>query len=274
MELLWRSPGLTASQIARDVDANRATISAVLSQLVEARWLTKDAVGGYHPTAHLDRQNFALGPSRLVEAAEPLLRALTEHTGYGGAFVAVTEDESEFLVLTGRAGEQVPPGVAVGNRIPVAPPRGASYMAFQPDADQERWLQLLSESERPRIREFLDTIRAEQAAVWQLDRDHRQVFDLLAEVSAALGREHEQLRTRALGQLFTLGRRGWTSADLASRTAVSVSRIQVPLLDADGHHAGFELVLGVLRTDLPVTEVHHHIAELRAMAAELAPLAG
>ena len=134
----------TLSEIARDLKLNKATLHAILGALTEEGYLVRD------PGA----KSYALGPALVAlgnsavstfpaaECAVPEMRALTDELGLD---CVASANISEEIVILARAGVPRPFGVYIqaGQRLPLAPPLGAVFVAWSDEATIERWLSKL-----------------------------------------------------------------------------------------------------------------------------------
>jgi DNA-binding IclR family transcriptional regulator len=167
------------SDIARRLNANKATCHAMLSELVEQGMLIR------HPgdkTYLLGPALVALGTSAAREAHEALGLARDEMAAIGGE-----------MVIMGRADVDRPlfGYLPVGNRSPLVPPYGAEFLAWAPEAEVEAWLDLhepaLSEAERDAYYQALDRIRL--AGYHASELEHvmalRRVVELLSGLPGA-----------------------------------------------------------------------------------------
>ena len=135
----------TLSEIARDLKLNKATLHAILGALTDEGYLVRD------PAA----KSYALGPALVAlgnsavstypaaECAVPEMRALTAELGLDCVASAAISDE---IVILARAGVPRPFGVYIqaGQRLPLAPPLGAVFVAWSDEATIENWLGRLS----------------------------------------------------------------------------------------------------------------------------------
>jgi DNA-binding IclR family transcriptional regulator len=131
----------TLSEIARDLKLNKATLHAILGALTDEGYLVRD------PAA----KSYALGPALVAlgnsavstypaaECAVPEMRALTEELALDCVASASISDE---IVILARAGVPRPFGVYIqaGQRLPLAPPLGAVFVAWSDDTTIENWI--------------------------------------------------------------------------------------------------------------------------------------
>ena len=136
----------TLSEIARDLTLNKATLHAILGALTDEGYLVRD------PAA----KSYALGPALVAlgnsavstypaaECAVPEMRALTDELGLDCVASAAISGE---IVILARAGVPRPFGVYIqaGQRLPLAPPLGAVFVAWSDDATIERWISKLGD---------------------------------------------------------------------------------------------------------------------------------
>ena len=126
---------LTLSEIARDLQLNKATLHAILNALADAGYLVRDPA----------RKSYGLGPALIavgnasaasstsVDYALPEMQALTDELGLDCVASAAIHDE---IVILARTGTPRPFG-------PLRPPIGTVFVAWSPEEDVEHWLSLL-----------------------------------------------------------------------------------------------------------------------------------
>ena len=142
---------LTLSEIARDLQLNKATLHAILNALADAGYLVRDPA----------RKSYGLGPALIavgnasaasstsVDYALPEMQALTDELGLDCVASAAIHDE---IVILARTGTPRPFGVHVlpGQRLPLRPPIGTVFVAWSPEEDVEHWLSLLGSAAGPK----------------------------------------------------------------------------------------------------------------------------
>jgi len=131
----------TLSEIARDLTLNKATLHAILGALTDEGYLVRD------PAA----KSYALGPALVAlgnsavstypaaECAVPEMRALTDELGLDCVASAAISGE---IVILARAGVPRPFGVYIqaGQRLPLAPPLGAVFVAWSDEKTIDAWI--------------------------------------------------------------------------------------------------------------------------------------
>jgi len=134
----------TLSEIARDLTLNKATLHAILGALTDEGYLVRDpAVKSYAlGPALVALGNSAVSTYPAAECAVPEMRALTDELALDCVASAAISDE---IVILARAGVPRPFGVYIqaGQRLPLAPPLGAVFVAWSDDAVVDRWLSKL-----------------------------------------------------------------------------------------------------------------------------------
>src|SRR6266542_1698075 len=146
LNYLAAHPGekLTLSEIAREVELNKATLHAILSALTEAGYLVRDPA----------RKSYGLGPALIalgnaasstqpaVDYALPEMQALTDELGLDCVASAPIHDE---IVILARSGTPRPFGVYVlpGQRLPLTPPIGTVFVAWSTQEEIDHWLSRL-----------------------------------------------------------------------------------------------------------------------------------
>lgn len=164
LNLLAQEPNRrwTLSEIARDLDLNKATLHALLFALSEAGYLTRDRTEktyGLGP-ALIALGNSALSASPAAHTALPEMQALTAELGVECVASAAIHDEIVILV---RAGTPRPFGVYVepGQRLPLAPPLGSVFVAWSGDEAVARWLRKadVPKAVQKRYRDAIEVVR-------------------------------------------------------------------------------------------------------------------
>ena len=137
----------TLSELARNLELNKATLHAILSALADSGYLVRDE----------EEKSYGLGPALIavgnaavsafpvVDYAVPEMQALTDDLGLMCVASAAIHDE---IVILARTGSPRPFGVYVqpGQRLPLVPPLGAVFVAWQGPREIERWLARLGPS--------------------------------------------------------------------------------------------------------------------------------
>ncbi|WP_232303611.1 helix-turn-helix domain-containing protein [Pseudofrankia sp. DC12] len=157
--------GLSQSEIARRLDATPATCYPTLAALERAGWLRR------HPT----RRTYALGPGLIaagqaaaagtdaLSAGRALMADLHRRLGLSVvALVPAVEYATVAHLVVDPHGPRPVATLRVGDRIPFHPPLGATFMAWQPDAVVDAWLDRGAQdaADRAQYREILPVIRA------------------------------------------------------------------------------------------------------------------
>lgn len=162
LELLAGHPDerFTLSEVARRCGLNKATAHALLSALTRSGILLR----------HPEEKRYSLGP-RLVAIGEaarrgytaadfaaPVLDALVAETGLWARAWRVMGDQITCVAQAGGAGD---PPFEVPARVPLVPPYGASFMAWNDPPTVEAWLaRARSSALVPHALESLPAIRA------------------------------------------------------------------------------------------------------------------
>ncbi len=220
----------TLSEIARDLDLNKATLHAILFALTEAGYLTRDVAEktyGLGP-ALIALGNSALSASPAAQTALPEMQALTASLGVECVASAAIHDE---IVILARAGTLRPFRVYVepGQRLPLAPPLGTVFVAWS-DADAiDRWLR-----------------KADVPAT--VEKRYRRAVEVVRERGYSVGLEGESF-ARALGgqprsarSMLERNVRGirieeYALLDLERSASYRVNHIGAPVFGPDGRVA-------------------------------------
>jgi DNA-binding IclR family transcriptional regulator len=162
LELLAGHPDerFTLSEVARRCGLNKATAHALLSALTRCGVLLR----------HPDEKRYSLGPRLVVigEAARhgytaadfagPVLAELAAETGLWARAWRVAGDH---IACVAQAGEPDDPPVEAPAQVPLVPPYGAAFMAWNDTPTVEAWLARARASALvPRAIESLAAIRA------------------------------------------------------------------------------------------------------------------
>jgi DNA-binding IclR family transcriptional regulator len=179
----------TLSDLATELDVNVSSAHAVLGVLAEEGYVVRDA---RLRTYSLGPSVVALGSGALerhpaVDHARDEARRLSEKLGLGVAVTALAGDDIVFLARVGehRAREVA---VHVGQRIPLAPPIGAVFMAW---LDPEPWL--ARAADRGAMETVLDDVRARGWAVALETDAHRSSGGSVTELLKELDQEQYQV---------------------------------------------------------------------------------
>lgn len=167
LNLLAAHPGrrYTLSEIARDLSLNKATLHAILGELTSSGYLVREEGGKSYALgpALLALGNSAMSTSPAAETAVPEMQALTNELGLDCVASASIAGE---IVILARTGIPRPFGVYVqpGQRLPLAPPLGAVFVAWSDRATIDRWLgRLGGDAKKATVDHFrraVDAVRA------------------------------------------------------------------------------------------------------------------
>ncbi|MEX5636353.1 IclR family transcriptional regulator [Parafrankia sp. FMc2] len=140
-----RSFGL--SELARQLDMNKATAHAMLATLTDAGWLLRDNTDKSYRLgpALVAVGDAAAGPERqALDLARPYLRRL--HAEFGAQTMAGTVVGDDIVVLAVEGDSWEPDGLGSrpGSRVPLSPPLGTAFIAWSGPDGVERWLHRLS----------------------------------------------------------------------------------------------------------------------------------
>jgi len=224
---------LSLTDLAAATGMSRATAHAVLATLVERGWVDRDeqdksyAVGP--ALALLGRDLVAARPAdRLARDAAAKLAADTGHTA------VVVERVGDAVVVTevvAAPGLSTP--IAIGSRVPYAPPFGPAFAAWSPPAEQAVWLARAEEVNpalADRLRAVLPAVARRGYSLERFDSSSAAVLQALALLQDdVLGDAVREVLGRVLA---TLTRLDFLPGEL--RGSHAVSSIASPVLDASG----------------------------------------
>jgi DNA-binding IclR family transcriptional regulator len=235
LDELARNPGepLTISEIARRTGMARATADSVLLALAE-RGLVKRGE---------DDRRFALGPtciflgdaaratnaglSAAAEEAEQLARELS-------AFVAVSilEGREVRIASVSDFGPPFAIRARVGQSIPLVPPFGAVFVAWEGAEVVDQWLERgdLSAQERDRYLRALESIRRNGYSVAIAPTRREELAGTLESLTAAPTTPGEQQRRDRIIHEISHGE--YLLEKIGTHSAVRVSQISAPVFDS------------------------------------------
>lgn len=260
--LLDAEDGASLSEISDALGLNRATCAAVLGALEHHGWTERGPDRSYRAGAGLvPLANAILTRVPVVDAAQELLRRLTDTTGLATSLSRVAADHTSVVASFGRAR----PGHPDRTHLPIFPPFGAAVMAFRTPAERRDWLaHTPGTAAREHLDRFLTTVRTTGVGVWRLDDAVEQVTEAIRAMSARTDRSG---LPQMSDFLLRIGR-GYLASELAEATTLAVSYMAAPVLGHDGRPQ-FEVELHLLRPDASQGEVRRLTDELRAVADEL-----
>ena len=240
----------TLSELARDLDLNKATAHGMLNTLADAGYLIRDPEAktyGLGP-ALIALGNAALASTPAARLAEPHMTALSEEFDLECVASAAIADE---IVILARAGTPRPLGINIepGQRIPLAPPLGTVFVAWSGPEAIDRWLSHVgpqqSEADLQRYREALATVR---------ERGY----------SVALGGEGQQRLVQALQEAGHSPARGgeeYALVELAGSTRYRINHIGAPVFGPRGEVALALFLIG-FRGQIAAEEVPRYADRL------------
>jgi DNA-binding IclR family transcriptional regulator len=261
----------TVTEIADDLDLNRATCASILASLEQWGWVTR-----------LDARRFGLGDglvsvaeaarSRLpvLDTAPAVLASLTEATGFRST---LSRSDGHHLTTIAAHGDRARtvPGSGVGSRMPLRPPFGVVIAAWSTDDERARWFARseLPDEERERLVVFLDSVRRAGFAARRFDSANQPALATIQQLVATLGDTHEQaeLREELVRLLMSYSGTGYTYDELDGPGSLGVSYLVVPVFERGLPR--YQLELHVLRGEMPRSEMRRCVDLLLAAAKEL-----
>jgi len=236
------------SDLARELDLNKATAHALLATLVDAAFLVRDE----------DEKTYTLGPAVIplgaaarvafpaVALAEQPMQEVADELELQ---CVASADIDDHIVILSTSGLRRPIGINIepGLRIPLLPPLGAVFVAWADERRVQRWLDGMgpdaTDADRDRQRDVLRVIR---------ERGY----------SIGLGGEGNQRMVESLRVPERRHRRPGAPADdysvidLGDTEAYRVSQLGAPVFDQRGQAAMALFLFGfdglVAGRDIPV----------------------
>jgi DNA-binding IclR family transcriptional regulator len=227
---------LTLSEIARELDLNKATAHGILTALTDAGYIVR----------HPEDKGYSLGPGivrvgraayrrgyEVAVLARHEMESLADAVGGQSAIIAVHADQVSTIALAGvpTAGSSA---LHLGLRAPLLPPFGLAYIAWAPEAEVEDWLggEPLSDEEKSRYRRLLADIR-ERGFVLVTDDEERQrlVEAIGVLVHETLSHEIRETLTQLAAEL---ARERSDVPEIRPERRYRLRTITAPIFDADG----------------------------------------
>lgn len=257
------------SELARALGISKPTCLGIVSELVEAGYLTRDP----------REKTYGLGPGLIAAgraaqrgfAVGSIARAHLEQLAaeYGAVCTASAVVGDQVMILE----NVTPPGMALGRAAaragqayPFAPPVGLMYVLWGGDDDLEAWLRrdpaLPVVLDRDLLGRVVDDCRRVGYLVERLTPVGRKLFSLMAGVA---GRDLPEELRELIGEVVSsLGERVYLDRETEDDVDYPVSLIAAPCYDGDAHQA-LVLTLDVGRA-ISGTEIAERGAALVAAA--------
>lgn len=164
------------SELARRLEINKASCHAVVLTLVECKYLVRHSEDKSYSLgpAVVPLAQAAIDPHRGLDEAKEEIRNLSLQFGVAGLVSGVVDDE--ILILANSGGTSARPVYQVGQRLPLVPPMGMIFLAFDTGRAVDRWLRRSGVgndgAERRRYLEALTTVR-ERGYILAVESDIR-----------------------------------------------------------------------------------------------------
>lgn len=261
---------LTTTEIGGALDIARATATAILGELETAGWVERDAELAYSIGPTFGRLTHRADSRDALISAE--LARLAQRTGCGVTMSLIGPD-SLVVIDKQQGGQRIIPGIAVGQRIPLAYPAGASVMPWRSELERAAWLATAPDATAASGVALLDLVRTHRVAVFRPYSDDAGLVDVLADLLEVVGTDllNPALRDRALRQLAGLTSRPYTVAELMGDDALPVSYLTAPVFDGPDT-ARYEIQLGPLRAAVTKQERGAYIDAVRDAAQAIAAI--
>lgn len=248
------SESFSLSELARRLEVNKATTHAIASALAASGYLLR------HPVD----KTYSLGPAliaignaagerqfEIVDHARPEMDRLSSDLGLDCVASAAMGDH---IVLLARSGETEPLSlsVPVGQRLPLVPPLGTVFVAWESSSAIDEWLRRLG----PRSgNTSLTRYRQAVAAV------RRRGYSLGLEPGPGGVRPIRALRDAAVEIVEEYPHDEYILLELEKAASYRLSHIAAPVFGADGRVA-LALTLMGFRQQLTADQVPRHAQRL------------
>jgi len=253
----------TLSQLVQRTGMSLGSAHAVLAVLEQSGYVSR----------HRTQKTYTLGPALVAAgvaalAQHPAIQVATERlpklASELGAEALVTAATPTEIIFVARAGEPSPfgPTVREGERVPLVPPLGAVFMAWNERAEIDAWLDrapLDSRTDRERYEQLLLAVRERGCSISTASGTQRAFGDVIASLTD--NPKRDELRAELDEVLATLA--ADTEYGLASITperTYDIGMIAVPVFDPNGRVLAAIVGTG-FEPGLPAGEVER-LAEL------------
>lgn len=233
-------PPLPLTEIAREVDASRSTLHAVLAGMQADGWAEK-VDGGWRAGPRLRQVGASLAAEvDLVRAARQPLEDLVDATGIGAVVFEVRDGMAEVVDSVGAgmrtASREVLP---VGHVVPVRAPFARDLAARFPMAEQRHWLAEsggLTAAARERLELVLPQVARRGWSIERLTPSRRELLRMADSLeSSGIG---PLVRDRVSELFVELSEIDVTDSELTSVADLAVASVAAPVLRADGRAVG------------------------------------
>jgi DNA-binding IclR family transcriptional regulator len=269
LNLLAAHPGrkFTLSEIARELDINKATLHAILNALTEAGYLVRDTAAksyGLGPVL-IAVGNAALSTHPAADTAVPEMQSLSEELHLDVVASTVIHDE---IVILEYSGTPRPFGVYVqaGQRIPLTPPIGTVFVAWSGPEAIDRWIGKLgpdvAAGEVALYRKAVDAVRARGFSVGLEGGSQR---DLVAALAQAGGRKRPGERRTLEEGVRAVRTEEYALTELDASTNYRPNQIGAPVFGPNGEVALALFLIG-FQGAVSGEQVEEYASRLRAAA--------
>lgn len=249
--------GFTLSEIVKGTGINLASCHAVLNALAERGYVARDPgakTWRLGPVLHAMGQ-VALASQPLLAATRAAASALRDETGLATLASTVIGEEIVGVVACdtpdGRSA-----GLHVGERMPLVPPVGASFLAWADEEAVTAWLERAApdsdEAMRAYWRDGLARIRERSFQVELRAPGGSQMAARMEEMAA--GRGAVRYKGELLKLVQSLGRHPMQPDTIAPEGRYDLILIAAPVFDAEGRCA-YNLCMGGFDRSLSGAEV-------------------
>ena len=210
--------------------------------------------GGFSPTTMSAKTDADLIVAvRLSEVARPQIERLARELMCEASVLVAVGDE-ELMTTASAYGGGSEMREPIGQRVPLIPPVGETYVAWAGDEVMARWLTRAadqSEENLARHRERLAAVRRQGFALARLNPDgvvgYGDLLDALHEYSSG---NLTPARTRAVREVIAESRHFYDTDELEDGVRYDVGSLGVPVMNPDG---SVSLVLRLMQLPLGAT---------------------
>jgi DNA-binding IclR family transcriptional regulator len=227
---------LSLTEIVRETGVNAASCLAILGELTQRGYLCR----------HAARKTYWLGPA-LIAAGEAAMAAHPTLERARRAAECLRNDLGLPVLLSMRAGEEIvgvfslpdedgrTAGLCPGERVPLVPPVGASFIAWGTPEEAESWIALRAETDADHVARWLrETLARTRERGFHVTLRRQETEDIASIVARAASGDRKSDLHRLIA---------------ASVEGLDIAAIQPDMLDADTKHDILLIASPIIESD-------------------------
>jgi Transcriptional regulator len=270
--------GYSLTELVRALDLNPASCHALVHAMMRDGYLTREQRGR---TYRMGPALIAIGQGALeshpvVAAARERIALLSKQFDLDCLLTARVGDRLIALALEGRG---LSASLRVGQRVPLIPPLGTPFLAWDEQGEIDDWLARGTDDvDCGRLRAALSSVRARGYAVTLRSQRQSEAGEAVRELAEEpFARDRQQQAAQAIGRMGD----AYLMIDAQPDRLYHAGLISAPVFDMDGRVCctlslfGFERPLSLLRIaalgDALLRQCHEAREKVACAAASAAP---